>query len=109
MSDPTPIESARDFIDKVSTPTSRAGHSLKRVAAALDEGVSPGALAVQIADTTKGKLVPTADQIRFLGKVFEACKTRPLITASQTRGLINFQRGQHFDGIEEGLWEPASA
>lgn len=79
-----------------SDQTSRTGHTVQRVAAALRNGVDPDVIALQMTKNSE-KNNPenpqnfTGEEMKVLGKVHEACRTRAALTKAQTRQLIALQ------------------
>ncbi|ENU1225611.1 hypothetical protein [Providencia rettgeri] len=89
----TVIDSINDGIEKVSSPSARAGHTTERAGRMLEEGVSPSVIALQMTENSPNKKVYTSSDVIALGKVYEDSKTKVVLTAKQTRALINDQGG----------------
>jgi len=82
------VDTINDVIDKVSTPSSRAGSTVERVGKMLEEGVDKDVIALQMSKTSANKKYTTSD-VETLGKLYEDVKTKVPITSKQTKALIN--------------------
>lgn len=88
----TVIDSVNDGIEKVSSPGSRAGSTVERAGRMLEEGVSPAVIALQMTENSPNKQTYTSADVQTLGRVYEDSKTKVVLTAKQTRALINDQK-----------------
>ncbi len=89
----TTFDSINDGIEKVSSPSTRAGSTTERAGRMLEEGVSPSVIALQMTENSPNKKTYTQSDVVTLGKVYEDSKTKVVLTAKQTRALINDQGG----------------
>ncbi|EOH0514822.1 hypothetical protein ACNPDE_002862 [Vibrio fluvialis] len=87
----TVIDSVNDTIEKVATPASRAGSTVERAGRMLEEGVSPAVIALQMTENSPNKQTYSVQDVTTLGKVYSDSKTKVVLTAKQTRALINDQ------------------
>ncbi|PQJ47761.1 hypothetical protein BTO01_28200 [Vibrio jasicida] len=90
----TAFDSINDGIEKVSSPSARAGSTTERAGRMLEEGVSPSVIALQMTENSPNKKTYTPSDVVTLGKVYEDSKTKVVLTAKQTRALINDQEGR---------------
>ena len=81
-----------DVLDKVQTPTSRAGHTVHRVAMMLGNDVDPDVIALQMSKNSATGRTYTATEVKMLGELYNDCKTKSPIKASQTKALIRDQK-----------------
>ena len=79
-------------LDKVQTPTSRAGHTVHRVAMMLGNDVDPDVIALQMSKNSATGRTYTATEVKMLGELYNDCKTKSPIKASQTKVLIRDQK-----------------
>ena len=79
-------------LDKVQTPTSRAGHTVHRVAMMLENDVDPDVIALQMSKNSATGRTYTATEVKMLGELYNDCKTNSPIKASQTKVLIRDQK-----------------
>lgn len=76
------------IIDKVSSPASRAGHTVERVGKMLEAGVSPRTIAMQMSDNSTNEINYTEQDILAFGNLYQDAKTKVGVTSEQTRALI---------------------
>lgn len=88
----TVIDSFNDSIEKVASPASRAGSTVERAGRMLEEGVSPAVIALQMTENSPNSQNYSVDDVNTLGKVYNDSKTKVVLTAKQTRALINDQQ-----------------
>ena len=88
------IDSINDGIQKVSSPSDRAGYTTERAGRMLEEDVSPAVIALQMTENSPNNTTYTSSDVIALGKVYKDSKTKVVLTAKQTRALINDQRGR---------------
>lgn len=86
------IDRINDGIEKVSSPSTRAGSSTERAGRMLEVGVSPSVIALQMTENSHNNQMYTSSDVITLGKIYEDSKTKVLLTANQTRALIDAQR-----------------
>ena len=86
------IDSINDGIEKVSSPSSRAGWTVQRVGVLLEDGLSPKVIALQMTENSPTKATYTSSEVIGMGKLYEDSKTKVVLTAKQTRALINDQK-----------------
>lgn len=79
-------------LDKVQTPTSRAGHTVHRVAMMLENDVDPDVIALQMSKNSATGRTYTATEVKMLGQLYNDCKTKSPIKASQTKALMRDQK-----------------
>lgn len=80
-----------DFVDKVSSPTSRSGHTVSRIVAMYDAGVSERTIASQLTDSSSKKFKYSVVHVRAFVALYSDCKTKPPITSSVANSLIKDQ------------------
>lgn len=85
-------EVVEGVLDKVQTPTSRAGHTVHRVAMMLENDVDPDVIALQMSKNSATGRTYTATEVKMLGELYNDCKTKSPIKASQTKALIRDQK-----------------
>lgn len=90
------VDTINDGIEKVSSPSSRAGSTVERVGRLLEHGVSPSVIALQLTENSQKNNAYTASDVMALGKVYDDAKTKAVITAKQTRSLIDDQREHNY-------------
>jgi uncharacterized protein Veg len=83
------IDSVNGSIEKVSSPSSRAGSTIERAGRMVEEGVSLSVIALQLTENSPNNQTYTSSDVDTLSKVYEDSKTRVVLTAKQTRALIN--------------------
>ena len=79
-------------LDKVQTPTSRAGHTVHRVAMMLGNDVDPDVIALQMSKNSATGRTYTATEVKMLGELYNDCKTKSPIKALRTKALIRDQK-----------------
>jgi len=82
------LDKATDMIDKVSTPSLRAGYTIERVGKLLESGISPKVIALQMTETSANERYTVSD-VKTYGKLYQDVKTKVPITSKQTKALIN--------------------
>lgn len=82
------INNTIDTLDQLSTPTSRSGVTVKRIAKLVQNGVSPAVIALQLQGNSKSKIPYTCEQVHGIAHLFEDCKRRPGITKTQEAALL---------------------
>ena len=90
----TVIDGAVNLLEKVSSPASRAGNTVERVGKMLDEGVSPSVIALQMTENSPNGNQYSKSDVLAYGKVYEDAKTKGVVTAAQSRALIQDQQEQ---------------
>lgn len=81
-----------DFLEKCSTTTSRAGHTVKRVALLHKKGVDDEVIALQMTKNSGTGTTYTKHDILAMINLFQDCKSKAPITEAQTTVLINDQK-----------------
>ncbi|WP_391529455.1 hypothetical protein [Photorhabdus akhurstii] len=95
------VDTVTDVIEKVVTPASRAGSTVERVGKMVDAKVDPEVIALQMTKNSSNENIYTEDDVKTCHKIYNDSKTKVVITAEQTRALINDQKEQEIP--ENGL------
>jgi len=90
------VDKFDDVIDKVSTPSSRAGSTVERVGKMLENGVSLKVIALQMTETSANEKYTLSD-VKTLGKLYQDVKTKVPITSKQTKALIADTKEKEID------------
>ena len=85
------MEKLNNFLDKISTTNTRAGHTITRIAKLSDAGVSDDVIALQLSSNSANGFRYTADEIKAYKKLHNDVKTKVGITSKQTIALIKDQ------------------
>jgi hypothetical protein len=85
------IDTTRDFLEKVSSPASRAGLAIERAGKMRKENVDPEVIALQMTKNSPNSQIYTEMDIEAYSKLFQDSKTKVVITSAQTRALIKDQ------------------
>ncbi len=85
------LDKVEDMVDKVSSPTSRSGNVLNRIATLSKAGLAPDVTALQMKKSSVNNYNYTPRDIAAFTKLYEDCKTKPPLTAQATRALIKDQ------------------
>ena len=93
----------RDMLDKVATPTSRAGHVVSRVASLRADQVDRDVIALQMTKTSPTGRRYTPEMVDAFEVLARDSITGVAITAAQTRALSNDQNRYGTD------WTPSLA
>ena len=88
----TLIDIAKDSIEKISSPASRAGSTVERAGRMLEEGVCADVIALQMTSNSPNQQVYNTSDVQAYGKIYFDSKTKVVITSKQTRALIKDQR-----------------
>lgn len=91
-----------DNIEKVSSPSSRAGFTVERAGRMIEEGISHAVIALQMTESSPNKQTYTSSDVATLGNVYKDSKTKVLLTARATRALINDQK-ENYPPMEEPI------
>ena len=83
------INSITDSIDKVSSPSSRAGSTVERAGKMLNNGVSENVIALQMTENSHNKQKYTVQDVRAYAKLYKDAKTKVVITKTQAESLID--------------------
>jgi hypothetical protein len=86
------VDTAKDAIDKVSGPTSRAGHCVDRVSKLDNNGVQKSVIAAQLTANSPNKQQYTVQDVDTLLKLAKDVKTKVVITAKQYTALSNDEK-----------------
>ncbi|EHX3070557.1 hypothetical protein K3V08_005013, partial [Escherichia coli] len=81
------MEKLNNFLDKISTTNTRAGHTITRIAKLSDAGVSDDVIALQLSSNSANGFRYTADEIKAYKKLHNDVKTKVGITSKQTKAL----------------------
>jgi hypothetical protein len=91
-----PIQKAKDFtidaLDKVSSPGSRAGATVERVAKMCKANVAPEVIALQMKMNSVNNQNYTPDDIKAYAKLYKDTKTRVPLTKAQATAIIEDQK-----------------
>lgn len=94
------IDTTSDIIDKISGPTSRSGHVVERAAKMTREGVDKDVTALQMTKNSPNKQNYTSQDVDTLTKLYKDSETKVVITAKQSRALIDDQQENNIDDID---------
>ena len=78
-----------NLIDKVRTPSSRAGNTVERVGKMVKANVCLDSIAAQMSYNSKNGIKYSSRDVETLAKVFQDCKSNVLITSAQANALID--------------------
>ncbi|HHT7473893.1 TPA: hypothetical protein ACT15G_005684 [Raoultella planticola] len=85
----TVVGTSADVLDKVSSPSSRAGNTVERAAKMAEAGVASAAIAAQLSSgSSTGHQYSTAE-VDTLIVLFEDCKTKAPLTKKASLALID--------------------
>lgn len=76
-----------NFIDKIRTPSSRAGNTVERVGKLTKAGVCRKAIAEQMTHNSKNGFTYSEEEIKTIQKIYEDSRSKVLITSSQAKAL----------------------
>ncbi len=82
------IDGAMDLLDKCSTPGSRAGHAVERVAKLTRGGVSPAVTAMQMSLTDPAGQTFDVRDVEAYRKLYRSTESGTPLTARQTSALL---------------------
>ncbi len=91
------VDAVEDSLDKVSSPTSRAGSTIERVGKVCEKGVHPEVIALQMTKNSSNSYEYTEDDISAYKKIYQDTKTKVVITKAQASGLIENQKAEDQD------------
>ena len=94
------VDTTKDLIDKVSNPTSRAGHVVERAAKMTRGGVDKDVTALQMTKNSPNNQKYTTQDVETLTKLYKDSETKVVITAEQHRVLINDQQENNVDNAD---------
>ncbi|MCW9739050.1 hypothetical protein L2V80_05060 [Proteus mirabilis] len=83
------LNTGSDALDKISSPTSRAGYTVERAAKMLAAGVCPEAIAAQMNKNSAQGNTYTPEQVTGFGNLYEDCKTKVPVSREAATALIN--------------------
>jgi len=92
------LDKTQDTLEPlVSTQTSRTGHTGSRINSALNNGVDPAVIALQMTKNSEknnpnNPVIFTEQDVISVNKMFEANKSKVAITKTQTTALIKEQK-----------------
>lgn len=75
------------LIDKIRTPSSRAGNTVERVGKLTKARVCRKAIAAQMTHNSRNGFTYTEEEIQTINKVYQDSKSGVLITTSQAKAL----------------------
>ena len=81
-------DAAVDFMEKCSTPCSRAGHAIERVGKLLEGGIAPNVIAMQMTTTSPTGIKYTRANILAFGDLYEDSISGQAMPAKQARALL---------------------
>lgn len=84
-------DTAIDLLDKVSTPTSRAGTTIERVGKMHTKRVDKDVIALQLTKNSKNGNVYSETHVDAILMIYEDTKTKVGITKTQATALIEDQ------------------
>ncbi|WP_071582770.1 hypothetical protein [Klebsiella variicola] len=83
------VNTGSSLLDKVSSPSSRAGSTIERAARMAEAGVAKTAIAAQLSSgSATGHQYSTAE-VDTMVVLFEDCKTKVPLTKKASQALIN--------------------
>ncbi|WP_347888113.1 hypothetical protein ABHF54_10970 [Nitrosomonas europaea] len=85
------IDTTNDWIEKVSSPASRAGSVIERAGRMREEGVDSDVIALQMTKNSPNSQTYTTRDVEAYSKLYQDSKTKVTITSKQTRALIKDQ------------------
>lgn len=86
------VDTTVDLLDKVSSPTSRAGTTVERAAKMTREGVDKDVTALQMTKNSPNNQTYTADDVEAYAKLYKDTETKVVITSKQATALIKDQK-----------------
>ncbi|ELA8131901.1 hypothetical protein [Vibrio parahaemolyticus] len=81
-------DQAIDTIDKMSTPTTRSGSVLNRVAGLREHNIPNNVIALLMTETSPTKKSYTEEDVDSYDKLYNDCRSGVPLTAEATRGLM---------------------
>lgn len=88
---------ASDILDKVSSPSSRAGSVCERAGKMRAAGISYALIAFALTEGSSTGKIYTPEKAEGLCDVYEDCKTKVNITKRQAKSLIDDSNDNDFD------------
>lgn len=82
------VNTGSDLLDKVSSPASRAGSTIERVAKMARSGVVPTAIAAQLSSGSPTGHQYTTAEVDTMVVVYADCETKVPVTKAATEALI---------------------
>jgi hypothetical protein len=76
-----------NFIDKIRTPSSRAGNLVERVGKLTKAGVCRKAIAAQMTHNSRNGFTYSEEEIGTIQKIYEDSRSKVLMTSSQAKAL----------------------
>lgn len=90
-----PIKKAKDFtidsLNKISSPGSRAGATVERVARMRKANVDPEVIALQMTKSSAKKQTYTVNDVQSFEKLYKDTETRVPMTKAKATALIDDQ------------------
>ncbi|MBD2779896.1 hypothetical protein [Xenorhabdus szentirmaii] len=94
------IDFSNDVLEKISSPSSRAGSTVERVGKMVESGVDPDVIALQMTKNSPNETTYTAADVKTCNNIYKDAKTKVVITSEQARSLINDQKNESSSGDE---------
>jgi hypothetical protein len=88
------------FLDKVRSPSTRAGNTIERVGKLSEAGVSHRVIAAQMEENTRLDVRFSEGDIKVITKVWQCSKSNVLITKNQSKALIQDQLESSPNSVE---------
>ncbi|EGQ8136995.1 hypothetical protein CGI03_23405 [Vibrio parahaemolyticus] len=86
------VDTGVDLLDKVSSPSSRAGSTIERAAKMTREGVDKDVTALQMTKNSPNKQTYSAADVEAYSKLYKDTETKVVITSKQATALIKDQK-----------------
>lgn len=86
------VDTTFDLLDKVSSPTSRAGSTVERAAKMTNEGVDKDVTALQMTKNSPNGQTYSAADVEAYAKLYKDAETKVVITSKQATALIKDQK-----------------
>lgn len=87
------------LLDKVRSPTTRAGNTVERIGKMCKSGVDDEVIALQMTKNSSTNQKYTSQDVKALNKVYQDTMSRVLITKRQAESLIKEQKNENV-GLE---------
>jgi hypothetical protein len=82
------VNTGSSLLDKVSSPSSRAGNTIERAAKMAAAGVAKTAIAAQLSSGSSTEHQYSTDEVDTMVVLFEDCKTKAPLTKKASQALI---------------------
>ena len=97
------VDSTVNVIDKVSSPSSRAGSTVERVGKMLEAKVPPKVIACLMTENSSNKHIYSESDINAIGQLYEDAKTKVVVRSKETRALIKEQQNHNLQILEPSI------